>query len=61
MTQPFSKTSDKLYDRHNYVLVLADGGKRKFVDYTELRDYWMFNHGNGMSHVEVIDIKPKGF
>lgn len=61
MTQPFTRTSDKLYDRHNYVLVLADGGKRKFDDYIQLRDYWMFNNGNGLSHIEVIDNKPRGF
>jgi hypothetical protein len=61
MTQTFTQTSKKLYDRHSYLLVLEDGGKRKFDDYIQLRDYWMFHKGNGMSHVEVIDNKPKGF
>lgn len=60
MTKPFTQTSDKSYDRHDYVLVNEDGTRTKFQDYIQLRDFWMINRGVGMSHVEVVDVS-KGF
>lgn len=55
----FTQTSDAPYDSCEYVLHYSDGRKQVWEDYEELRDFWYYNRGEGMSVVEVLSKKPK--
>lgn len=65
MTQEFTQTSDKLYDRHNYKLVYSNGQEVFFETYAEVQAAWWNTPSDFVSHVEVIDkktnTKPRGF
>ena len=61
----FSQSSDKPYDRHNYVVTIPTTGKKiTFDDYEIMRAYWFqqFSNIKGCT-VEVVDTpqKSKGF
>lgn len=60
MTQTFTCTSDKLYDRHSYKLYLKNGKTVIFEDYEEAQVYW-FTHGQIPDYLDFIEVldKPK--
>lgn len=60
----FEQTSNKLYDRHTYDLVLTNGKIIKFNYYDDMRQYWFENSQipDYLSHVVIKDKKVnKGF
>lgn len=57
--ETFTCTSDKLYDRHNYKLVLSDGNSIVFDNYEDVQNIWMKSPPESLSHVEVLDKKKK--
>lgn len=64
--QWFSQSSDKPYDRHQYVVTIPSGKKITFDDYEIMRAYWFQQYSNFKTCiVDVIDIptkpKPSGF
>ena len=51
----FERTCDKLYDRHEYEVVLKDGRKVQFDNYEIVRAFWHQHCSSGLlSHVNVI-------
>jgi hypothetical protein len=58
--ETFSQTSSKLYDRHNYKLVLVDGSSKTFDNYHDVQAMWYEIANDSLSHIEVLD-KHKGF
>ena len=57
--QYFTQTSDGLYDRHRYRVVSKTGASIDVESYDEVREIW-WNQKHVLSHIEVIDCKPKG-
>ena len=57
--QYFTQTSDGLYDRHHYRVVSKTGESVDVESYDEVREIW-WNQKHALSHIEVIDCKPKG-
>lgn len=56
----FKQTCDQPYDRHTYALVLINGKRIDFEDYEECSYVWMHTRSPELlSHIEVIDKKPK--
>jgi hypothetical protein len=53
----FEQTSDKPYTRHTYKLHQTNGSPIVCDDYMVLRDLWMHRRGEGLSHIEVLDVK----
>jgi len=53
--QYFTQTSDGLYDRHFYRVVLTDGRSVMLEDYEQVRAFWFEYESKLLSHVEVID------
>ena len=54
--KPFTSTSNRSYDRHNYELVFSDGRSVVIDDYSAMREAWM-QHTSVCSHVNVVDKK----
>ena len=55
----FTQTSNKEYDRHYYKVNCIDGSAKVFQLYDEVIEcYW--NNPHILKNVEVLDIKPKG-
>jgi hypothetical protein len=62
MTQSFTQTSHKPYDRHDYKIVYDDGKEVIFDNYEDAQLLWWNCSGNFLSHIEVLDKKRgKGF
>lgn len=60
MTLHFTATSDKLYDKHDYIVHLNDGRDFVFEDYEHMRSWWMAHSKQGLlSHVTIQDVKVK--
>lgn len=57
----FKQTSDEPYLRHHYKLVYTDGRKVVFDNYEDVQVTWFQTAGQFLSHVEVLDIKQRGF
>ena len=58
----FEATSDGLYDRHHYKLILSSGKSVEVDDYQTVRETWFNTPKQFLSHVEVVDAKQsKGF
>lgn len=57
----FKQTCDKPYLRHHYKLVLTDGREVIFDNYEDVQVTWFQTAGQFLSHIEVLDIKQKGF
>lgn len=57
----FKQTSDEPYIRHHYKLVLTDGREVIFDNYEDVQVTWFQTAGQFLSHIEVLDIKQKGF
>jgi uncharacterized membrane protein len=57
----FQSTSEDLYDKHDYRLVLKNKKKIIFENYYDLMEYWMTNPKENNLFVEVLDKKKKGF
>ncbi len=55
----FKQTSDLPYDRHDYKLVFTDGKKVIFDNYEDVQVNWFQLPPDILSHVEVLDKKPK--
>ena len=56
----FECTSDKLYDKHNYKVVLVDGSNQVLDNYHDVWVLWSQIPDQYLSHVEVLD-KSRGF
>ena len=51
----FERTCDKLYDRHEYEIVLKEGRKIRLDNYEVVRAFWVQHCASGLlSHVDVI-------
>ena len=64
MDKVFERTSDALYDRHQYKLVLSNGESEIYDCYEEVQVRWFQTPDIFLSHVEVLDRKKhkgKGF
>jgi hypothetical protein len=66
MTTIFKQTSDKLYDRHDYEVVLKNGKKCVFDNWEDTFRYWWENKQvpDFLDYIVVKDkqkIKGKGF
>lgn len=57
----FKQTSDEPYLRHHYKLVYNNGREVIFDNYEDVQVTWFKTAGQFLSHVEVLDIKQKGF
>ena len=60
----FEQTSDELYDRHNYRLVLTDGRTIESDVYEDIKAAWFQLPALFKSHIDVLDkprTKPQGF
>ena len=57
--QYFTYTSNKFYDRHHYRVVSKTGTSVDVESYDQAREIW-WNQKHILSHIEVIDCKPKG-
>lgn len=57
--QTFNQTCNKPYDRHNYKLVYVDGRTVIYENYDEVQLAWFQVPNQFLSHVEVLDKKPK--
>ena len=51
----FKGTSDALYERHNYRLVLSNGQSIVYGSWEETQAMWWKGGANTFSHVEVLD------
>ena len=58
--ETFTTYCDKDYDRHVYKIVLKNGKKIDFDDYSLMRYHW-YQWRKNCDHVEVIDVGGKGF
>lgn len=58
MTQTFTCTSDALYDRHTYEIVLKNGKNRFFDHWEEVQRYW-FENSCIPDFLDVIIVKDK--
>lgn len=56
----FTVTSDGLYDRHTYNLILSNGQHEHYETWEEVQVRWFNTPGQFLSHVEILD-KKKGF
>jgi hypothetical protein len=64
MTQTFSQTCNKPYNKHHYKLVDIDGNEVTFDNYEDVQLTWWNTPSGFLSHIEVLDIpqkKSKGF
>ncbi len=64
MTEIFTQTSHKPYDRHNYKLVYENGKEVIFDNYEDVYVTWFQKSGYLLKHIEVLDkkqSKSKGF
>jgi len=57
----FKQTCDKPYLRHHYKVVYENGSEVVFDNYEDVQVTWFQTAGQFLSHVEVLDIKQKGF
>jgi hypothetical protein len=58
----FEKTSDALYDKHQYKFVYSNGQSVIFDSYEEAQLEWMKVPEQFLGHIEVLDKKTrKGF
>ena len=55
----FTATCHKPYDRHEYVVTLANGRQQLFGDYETMRNFWFAHCRLSLMTVEVNDVKPK--
>ena len=55
----FKQTSNDLYNRHHYKLILSNGREIVFEDYMEVQAAWLQTANQFLSHIEVLDIKEK--
>ena len=60
LPKTFQFTSDKLYEKHDYKLVLVDGSSKVFDNYHDIWVFWSQIPLEYLSHVEVLD-KKRGF
>ena len=60
MMKVFEETCSKSYDRHNYLIVFADGREQLFGDYETMRHFW-FTHSQISKMTVVVKDKNKGF
>jgi hypothetical protein len=60
LPKTFQFTSDKLYEKHDYKLVLIDGSSKVFDNYHDVWVFWSQIPPEYLSHVEVLD-KKRGF
>ena len=56
----FEATSDGLYDRHHYKLILGDNTSIEFEDYESIRQTWFKTPKQFLSHVEITDKPTQG-
>lgn len=66
MSNSFTCTSDKPYDRHNYDVVLKSGQKKTFEYWEDAQHYWFsrFHMNDYLDYIVVNDKKKsnkKGF
>lgn len=62
MTQTFTQTSNKPYDKHHYKLVYSNQQEVIFENYADVQAAWFQTPSDFVSHIEVIDKKEvKGF
>lgn len=59
MTQTFTLTSTKPYDRHRYKIFCVDGSVKIVNDYQQVIEA-RWNYPQYCDHVEVIDQKTTG-
>tara|TARA_S200000501_G_C20533245_1_gene616650 strand:+ start:146 stop:361 length:216 start_codon:yes stop_codon:yes gene_type:complete len=57
--QYFTESSNGLYDRHHYKVISKNGESLNVGSWEEVREIW-WNKRHILSHIEVLDIKPKG-
>ena len=57
----FQQTSDGLYDRHHYRLVLSDGSSKTFDNWLDVHHSWFRLPNQFLSHIDVLDAPAKGF
>lgn len=57
----FQQSCNKLYDRHNYKLFYTNGENKVFEDWEDVQLVWFQTPHQFLSHIEVLDIKQKGF
>ena len=55
----FSQTCDKPYDRHRYNIVFTNGQTEIYDDWQVAHARWFQSPGQFLSHMEVVDVKPK--
>ena len=55
----FQQTSDGPYDRHHYRLVYNTGKTEYYESWETMFAKWFQSPALVLSHVEVLDIKPK--
>lgn len=58
MTQIFTCTSDDLYDRHTYEVVLKNGKNKIFDHWEDAQRYW-FEHNRIPDFLDLIIVKDK--
>jgi hypothetical protein len=58
MTQLFTCTSDGLYDRHTYEVVLKSGKNRFFDHWEDAQRYW-FEHSQVPDFLDLIIVNDK--
>jgi len=63
LPKTFTQTSDGLYDRHQYKLVLSNGKVEFYDSYEAVQRRWFELPSQFLGHVEVLDKKQstKGF
>ena len=57
----FKQTCDKPYLRHQYKVVYNNGREVVFDNYMDVQAIWFQTPKQFLSHIEVLDIKQKGF
>lgn len=58
MTQIFTCTSDALYDRHTYEVVLKTGKNKFFDDWEDVQRYW-FQNNHIPDFLDLVIVKDK--
>ena len=55
----FAQTSNDPYDRHHYRIVFTNGQSELYEDWQVAHSRWFQTPGQFLSHMEVVDVKPK--
>ncbi len=58
--ETFTATCFKDYDRHHYKVVYKDGNFKMFSSWDLAQSFWWQTNKIGtLSHIDVVDFKPK--